>query len=125
MTRRMIFNALVLGALLPALPAFAQDTLGREGTFHGHNGASASGDVVVTDAGISLMRNFKLQGAENAHVGLGSNGVVAVETDMGALQATEGSQDYPAGQSYNVSDYNEVWIWNPSDNSALAVAKLN
>ncbi len=126
MNRRIITTALVVCALLPAaLPAFAQDNVGREGTFQGRNGVTASGVVVVTNAGVSLMRDFKVEGTEGAHVGFGRNGTLDADTDMGALQAVEGSQDYSAGQSFNVSDYDEVWIWNPADNSALAVAKLN
>ncbi len=126
MNRRIITTALVVCALLPAaLPALAQDNVGREGTFQGRNGVTASGVVVVTNAGVSLMRDFKVEGTEGAHVGFGRNGTLDADTDMGALQAVEGSQDYSAGQSFNVSDYDEVWIWNPADNSALAVAKLN
>ncbi|ASM73799.1 MULTISPECIES: hypothetical protein [Roseobacteraceae] len=126
MNRRFITTALVVCALLPAaLPAFAQDKMGREGTFQGRNGITASGIVVVTDAGVSLMRDFKLEGATDARVGLGRNGNLDTGTDMGALQSAEGSQDYSAGRSFNVSDYNEVWIWNPADSTPLAVAKLN
>ncbi|MCR8826802.1 hypothetical protein [Pseudosulfitobacter koreensis] len=124
MNRRFIITACLISLLLPALPAMAQDK-GREGTFQGQNGASASGVVVVTSAGVSLMRDFKLEGAEAAHVGLGRNGNFDAGTDMGALQSAEGSQDYSAGSTFNVSDYNEVWIWNPADGTALAIAKIN
>ncbi len=125
MNSRLITTTLFVCALLPALPAFAQDRPGREGMFQGQNGVSASGVVVVTGAGVSLMRDFKLEGAEGAHVGLGRNGSFDAGTDMGALQSAEGSQDYSAGSSFNVSDYDEVWIWNPADGTPLAIAKIN
>ena len=125
---------LVLGAaLLISAPAGSQSALAQDAmmikaaSFKGVGGHASSGDVaIVKEANghkIVFKSNFRLDGAPDPKIAFGKNGYVK-GTIFAKLGKLKGEQSYGVPASYDLSNFNEIWLWCEKFNVPLAVAAL-
>ena len=121
--------ALVAIAITLSSQVFAmKDGAVSTGTFTGANTHVTTGSVEIlkTDAGyvIKLGADFSLDGAPDAKVALGNDGVYDPATLIEPLRSLTGEQSYAVPASINIEDYNEVYIWCEKYALSLGVAPL-
>lgn len=117
--------AVLLVASTTAGTTFA-DTL-KSGRFAGASGHAVSGTVSVERTGnrmlLRLGEDFDFDGAPDPKVAFGKNGYDAA-TILGALQSDSGQQTYAIPAGFDMSGYNEVWIWCEEFAVPLGMAKI-
>jgi hypothetical protein len=123
-----IFAAIAVAFLMLATIAGARaaDTLGS-GTFAGASGHDAGGMAKLVRDGdtvrVELSDDFFLEEAPAARVAFGKDGYVR-GTIFAEMNTFKGAQSFTVPATFDVSQYNEVWLWCETYNVPLAVAKL-
>ena len=124
-------TTLVAGALAGALvlsggSAVAQQTL-KSGTLRGAGGHKSSGQVRIVKAGnvtkVVFASNFRLDGAPDPRVAFGKGRYVR-GTMFARLRKFRGAQEYVVPARFDISKYNQVWLWCRKFNSPIAVARV-
>ncbi len=116
---------IISGAMMAAAaPAFAGGH-GRLGDFRGLNGHAASGGVEIDGGTINILGNFSFDGAPDARIALGNNGVHDPSTLMGLLKSNSGASTYSVPAGVDTAGYTEVWIWCEQYSVSLGVAEIN
>ena len=106
--------------------ALAQSVL-KSGAFRGAGGHKSSGGVSIVKAGnvtkVVFSGNFRLDGAPDARVAFG-NGRYVRGTIIAKLRKLKGAQEYVVPAGFELSKYNQVWLWCKKFNVPLAVARV-
>lgn len=67
--------------------------------------------------------NFRVTGASDMVVALGTDGY-RPDTALGALLRPSGRQAYAVPPGFDMRRYNEVWLWSPSADMPVGIARL-
>lgn len=127
-TRRSLFAtaAGVAVALASSTAAFAG---GAKGHFEGRSNHVTSGSVKLVKDGeryvVELGDDFSLDGSPDPRVAFGKDGQYDPDTKLGALLSLTGKQRYAVPPTWDVSAYNEVYIWCDVAGVPLGVAKIH
>ncbi len=109
--------------------AFASPAQAAGGTFSGASGHKTSGSVTVTQKGnkliISLGSNFRLDGAPDPYVTLGSGSRPVKGGTAGLLRKISGAGSYSVPATAATKAANQVVIWCKKFGVPLGVARLN
>ena len=116
----------VLLAVTLSHSAYGQSVL-KSGTFRGAGGHKSSGQVSIVNADgvtkVVFAKNFRLNGAPDPRVAFG-NGRYVRGTIFAKLRKLKGAQEYVVPSSFDLSKYNQVWLWCKKFNAPLAVARV-
>ena len=116
----------VLAAAVATAGTAHAETL-KSGRFSGASGHAVSGAVSVERTGnrmlLRLGEDFDFDGAPDPKVAFGNDGYDAA-TILGALQSDSGGQTYAIPAGFDMSGYNEVWIWCEEFAVPLGMAKI-
>jgi len=123
MRNALFASALGLVVATAALPALAGDVLAK-GTFSGLSNHVTTGSVHVTATSVDLQDDFTFDGAPDPKVGFGNDGVYDHDTTLVLLKSNTGAQSFELPEGFDVSAYNEVYIWCEKFTVPLGVAKL-
>ncbi|MCL6283507.1 DM13 domain-containing protein [Ruegeria sp. 2012CJ41-6] len=130
MTRRSLFaTAAATGTLLTLATAGTAIAGGAKGSFEGRSNHETSGSVRVFKDGdryiVELGEDFSLDGGPDPRVAFGKGGSYDPDTKLGALLHLTGKQQYAVPATWDVSAYDEVYIWCEVAGVPLGVAKIN
>ncbi|MFY0620306.1 MAG: DM13 domain-containing protein [Pelagimonas sp.] len=100
-----------------------------DGTFQGRSNHVTTGSVSIYKEGevyiVELGDDFVLDGGPDPRVGFGKAGeYLGAEGYLGALQSLNGKQRYAVPKVWDVSAYDEVFIWCDVAGVPLGVASL-
>ena len=114
-----------LGNTEPVLPDDAVQS--HRGIWIGKSLHDTVGSVSVHradgEALILIEANFSLSPVPGAVVALGRDGYRSGAI-VGALRRPQGRQVYRIPDGLRISDYNEIWIWDPATDRPIGVALL-
>lgn len=114
-------------ALMGVSPAVA-GVKGRTGTFEGRSNHVTSGSVTLIEENgrrfVELGEDFSLDGGPDPRVAFGKDGTYDAESKLGALLSLTGKQRYAVPPIFDLTKYNEVFIWCDVASVPLGVAKL-
>ncbi len=125
---RPIFSlAAIAIALTVATSGLAGEVILR-GQFEGRSNHETSGVATVEKSAggamVVLGKNFSFDGAPDPKVGFGRDGTYDASSQLQALKAKTGRQEYTVPNSVDPMRYNELYIWCQRYNVPLGVAKL-
>lgn len=104
-------------------------TVLASGTFDGRNDHVVTGTVEVFevdgDAFVRLLGDFSLDGAPDPKVGFGKGGQYVVASTVAPLASKTGGQTYALPAGFELTNYNEAYIWCEDFSVALGVASLD
>ncbi|MFD0859503.1 DM13 domain-containing protein [Roseovarius aquimarinus] len=130
MNRRQMIAALAMGAASLTAPMASADKMAAKasGTFTGlSNHVTTGGVSIIEEDGriyVELAEDFSLDGGPDPRVHFGKGGAHDAGAYLGALVSLEGKQRYAVPPTWDVSDYNEVYIWCEVASVPLGVAGL-
>lgn len=106
-----------------------QPVLVLRGSFKGFDRIhTGSGNVSVIQVGdkyiIRFEENFDVANGPALVVGFGKDGEYKKGSDIASLKGNIGSQNYELPPNFDLSQYNEVWIWCKAFGVGFAKAKL-
>lgn len=107
----------------------AQPVLALRGSFEGFDSIHyGSGNVSVLKVGekylIRLEENFNVANGPDLYVGFGQEGKYVKGSELARLKGNIGSQNYELPAGFDLSAYDEVWIWCKTFSVGFARAKL-
>jgi hypothetical protein len=117
---------LILGLLFPAMSSANETDTGRwsdEINYIRSHGVS----VIQNGNGSALIvleTKFGPGGAPVMRLHLGKDGVANPSADLGVLSKIKGLQVFETPAAVDISDFNELHIWNADDGTSLGVAPL-
>lgn len=87
-----------------------------KGTFTGfdrlHNGTGTVSLIKVNSTHIvRFEEDFKVTNGPDLYVGFGKDGKYIPGSEISALKGNVGSQNYELPAGFDLSKYNEVWVW--------------
>ena len=128
MSRHSWFGLAVAAIYLAGISSAAlAQTVVKSGTFRGAGGHKSSGGVSIVKTGgatkVVFAGNFRLDGAPDARVAFG-NGRYVRGTIFAKLRKLRGAQQYTVPAGFDLSKYNQVWLWCKKFNVPLAVARV-
>lgn len=90
-------------------------TIIGEGIFQGLASHSAEGKALLIKLDgkyfVRFEDNFKVTNGPDLFVDFGNNGVHDGSARLGALKGSSGGQNYEVPASFDINNYNEVWVW--------------
>ena len=128
--RRNFLNAGLALSMVPmtSLPAFAETTNLRSGTFEGRSNHVTTGGVSVFEKDgrvfVELAEDFSLDGGPDPRVAFGNNGKVDKATYLGTLVSLNGKQLYALPPTIENRNYSEVYIFCDVAGVPLGVASI-
>ncbi len=100
-----------------------------KGTFAGfdrlHNGTGTASLIKVN--GVHIVRfedDFKVTNGPDLYVGFGKDGKYIPGSEIATLKGNIGSQNYEVPAGFDLSKYNEVWVWCKQFSVPFAKAEL-
>ncbi len=110
-------------------PNGMQPVLALRGSFQGFDKIHyGSGNVSVLEAGdhyvIRFEENFHVANGPALVVGFGKDGQYMKGSDIASLKGNIGSQNYELPPNFDLSQYNEIWIWCKAFSVGFAKAQL-
>lgn len=119
--------ALAVGGLATSAMAMGGKTK-ASGTFEGRSNHVTSGGVTLIEENdrrfIELADDFYLDGGPDPRVGFGKDGEYDHDGYLGALVSLNGKQRYAIPSTWNVDQWNEVYIWCEVAGVPLGVASI-
>ena len=121
----------LLSACGPRLPGDARIPSGawisHRAVFIGTNSHDTVGTVSLYQSRsypvVVFEPNFRVSGAGETVVTLGTNGMRG-ETVLGTLVKPSGRQAYAVPRHFDMSRFNEVWLWSRSKGEPVGLARL-
>lgn len=120
---------IALAASGVATTAIAMDAMkAASGTFEGLSNHITTGGVTIIKENdryfVELADDFSLDGGPDPRVTFGKDGKYDPDGYLGALMSLTGKQRYAVPAPWDVSQWNEVYIWCEVAGVPLGVAKL-
>jgi hypothetical protein len=126
-TLMSITSAMLLAAAAPGAMADSMNAK-MSGMFEGRSNHETTGTVsVIEEDGrtfVELGEDFSLDGGPDPRVNFGKDGAHDADAYLGALVSMNGKQRYAVPPTWDVADYNEVYIWCEVAGVPLGVASL-
>ncbi|GAA6191429.1 DM13 domain-containing protein [Phaeobacter sp. NW0010-22] len=127
--RSLFLAAAASGMALTIASTGAALAGGAKGTFEGLSNHVTTGSVKVVKDGdryiVELGKDFSLDGGPDPRVAFGKDGKYDPDTKLGALLKLTGKQQYAVPATWDVSKFNEVYIWCEVAGVPLGVASIN